>query len=383
MIPYGRQDVTEADIAAVCEVLRSDFLTQGPAVPRFERAVAEHVGAARGVAMNSATSALHVAYAALGMGPGDLLWTVPTTFVATANAALYCGAEVDFVDIDPDRFTMCPDRLAEKFAEAKRRGRLPKIVAPVHMCGLHADMEPIAALARAHGARVVEDASHAIGAYYRGAPVGSGGHADVTVFSFHPVKIVTTGEGGMAMTNDADLADRMERLRSHGITRDPARMSSRPEGPWVYEQIELGWNYRMTDIAAALGLSQFSRLDVYIERREAIVRVYDDALAGLPLRLPAQPEDARSAHHLYVVRLADASRRGEVFVALRDKGVGVNVHYIPVHLQPYYRRLGFAAGMFPASEDYYRAAISLPIYPALGPEAQAQVIAALREALAG
>lgn len=382
MIPYGRQDISDDDIARVVEVLRSDFLTQGPVVPRFEAAVAAKVGAAHGIAVNSATSALHVAVAALGLGPGDLVWTSPITFVASANCARFCGADVDFVDIDPETFNICPAALERKLAQAKSAGRLPKIIIPVHMCGQSPAMAEIAELARAHGVRIVEDASHAIGAACNGAPVGNCAHSDVTVFSFHPVKIITTGEGGLALTNDPDLAARMRRLSSHGVTRDADLMAHASEGPWYYQQLELGWNYRMTEMQAALGLSQLDRLDGFVARRAALADRYDAELAGLPILRPGRLPDAASAWHLYVIRLVDAARRRPVFEALRAAGIGVNVHYIPVHLQPYYRALGFGPGDFPASEDYYARAISIPLYPGLTEADQDRVIAALSDALA-
>lgn len=382
MIPYGRQDVDEADIAAVVAVLRSDFLTQGPAVPRFEAALAERVGAPHAVAVNSATSALHVACLALGLGPGDRLWTSPITFVATANCARLCGADVDFVDVDPTTALMCPDRLAEKLAHAERTDRLPKIVAPVHLGGQSCDMAAIGALAERYGFRVLEDASHAVGGTAAGAAVGSCPHSDVAVFSFHPVKIVTTGEGGVATTRDGELAARMARLRSHGITREPALMTHAPDGPWYYQQLELGLNYRMTDLQAALGASQLARLDAFVDRRNALAERYDARLAGLPLRPLARRANIRSAFHLYVVLLDDPSRHRAVFEGLRARGIGVNLHYIPVHLQPYYRRLGFEPGDFPAAEDYYARALTLPLWPGLTREAQDVVVDALAAELA-
>lgn len=378
MIPYGRQDVTQADVSAVTEVLRSDFLTQGPVVPRFEATLAGYTGAAHAVATNSATSALHIACVALGLGPGDLLWTVPNTFVASANCGRYCGADVDFVDIDPRTYNLSVERLAEKLAQVERP---PQVVVPVHLCGQSCDMAAIGDLARRYGFRVIEDASHAIGGHYRGEPVGNCAHSDITVFSFHPVKIVTTAEGGMALTNDTILARRMERLRSHGITRDPAEMTQAPDGPWYYQQIELGWNYRMTDMQAALGLSQMIRLGDYVARRHSIARRYDRELAGLPLTRPWQHPDTYSALHLYPIRLHDHARHRAVFEALRAAGIGVNLHYIPVHLQPYYRALGFAEGNFPEAEAHYRSAISLPIYPTLTEEQQSEVIETLRRIL--
>lgn len=382
MIPYGRQDISQADIDAVERVLRSDFLTQGPVVPQFEQAVAKRVGAAHGVAVNSATSALHIACAALDLGPGDLLWTAPNTFVASANCGRYCGADVDFVDIDADTFNICTDKLAEKLAQAAKSGRLPKVLVAVHMCGQSPDMARISTLARAHGVRVIEDASHSIGADYLGTPVGNCAHSDITVFSFHPVKIITSAEGGMALTNDAGLAARMERLRSHGITRDPGLMTHAADGPWYYQQLELGWNYRMTEMQAALGLSQLDRLDAFIARRRALADAYDVALADMPLDLPGRVAGAASSWHLYVIRLHDATRHRAVFEGLRADGIGVNLHYIPVHLQPYYRALGFGPGDCPVAEDYYARAISIPLYAGLRDADQAQVVAALGRHLA-
>ena len=381
MIPYGRQDITPEDIAAVEAVLRSDFLTQGPAVPGFEQALAAYCGAARGVAMNSATSALHVACLALGLGPGDRLWTSPNTFVASANCGLYCGAEVDFVDTDPATYNMSVAALEAKLAAAAAENRLPRVVIPVHFAGQSCEMRAIHALGQQYGFRIIEDASHAVGATYLGEPVGNCRYSDITIFSFHPVKIITTAEGGMAMTNDPALAERMERLRSHGITRDPAAMAWDSEGPWYYQQVELGYNYRITDLQAALGHSQLARLDDYVARRHAIAARYDAALAGLPLTTPWQHPDSRSALHLYPIRLHDASRRREVFEALRAAGIGVNVHYIPVHTQPHYHRLGFRPGDFPEAERYYAGAISLPMFPTLTPAQQDEVVAALAEVL--
>lgn len=384
MIPYGRQDIRPEDVEAVVEVLRSDFLTQGPAVPAFEAAVAAKVGARHAVAMNSATSALHAACLALGVGPGDLVWTSPITFVASANCARYCGADVDFVDIDPRSYNLSVAALADKLERAAAAGRLPKVVIPVHLCGQSCEMAAIHALGQRYGFRIVEDASHAIGGRYRGTWVGDGRHSDITVFSFHPVKIVTTAEGGMALTQDDDLARRLARLRSHGITREAAEMSHAPDGPWYYEQLELGWNYRLTDLQAALGTSQLARLDAYVARRAALARAYDAALAGLPLTTPWQHPDSASAWHLYVVRLHTAAlgrSHRAVFEALRAQGIGVNLHYIPVHLQPYYRALGFGPGQFPEAERYYAEAISLPLYPTLSDAQQAEVVAALRRAL--
>ena len=381
MIPYGRQDIRPEDVDAVVEVLGSDFLTQGPAVPRFEDAVARATGAAHAVAVNSATSALHIACLALDLGPSDRLWTSPITFVASANCARYCGAEVDFVDIDPATANMCPDRLAEKLAAAAAAGTLPKILVPVHLAGLSCDMASIGQLARRYGVRVIEDAAHAIGGSYDGVPVGACAHSDIAVFSFHPVKIVTSGEGGMAVTQDARLAARMERLRSHGMTRDPAQMTREPDGPWYYQQIELGWNYRMTDIQAALGAAQMNRLAAYVARRNELARRYDWLLSGLPLVRAGRAARSVSSFHLYVVRV-EAGRHRKVFEGLRRRGIGVNLHYIPVHLQPYYAALGFHGGDFPEAERYYSEAISLPIFPAMTEAMQDQVVAALTAELA-
>ncbi|MEX0307173.1 MAG: UDP-4-amino-4,6-dideoxy-N-acetyl-beta-L-altrosamine transaminase [Ruegeria sp.] len=384
MIPYGRQNIDKDDIDAVVEVLRSDFLTQGPAIPAFEAAVAERVSARYVSAVNSATSALHISVAALGLGPGDALWTSPITFVASANCARYCGADVDFVDIDPGTFNMCPQALEQKLKKAEKAGTLPKVIVPVHMCGQSPDMKRISKLARSYGIKIVEDASHAIGASYDAAPVGSSLYSDITVFSFHPVKIVTSGEGGVAVTNDPEIASRLELLRSHGITRNSDLMTGPSDGPWYYQQIELGWNYRITDIQAALGRSQLTRLEQFVERRNALATEYDQLLKNSEIVLPGRDPLARSSFHLYVVRLpkADPKRHRSVFESLRASGIGVNLHYIPVHLQPYYQRLGFASGDFPASEDYYHRAISIPLYPDLTEKQQEHVVKSLEVALA-
>lgn len=383
MIPYGRQSISHADIEAVVSVLRSDFLTQGPIVSQFETALAERVQAAHAVAVNSATSALHIACLALGLGTDDWLWTTPITFVASANCGRFCGAEVDFVDIEPDTFNMCPEALARKLEHAARNNVLPKVIVPVHMGGQSPDMERISALARTYGIKVIEDASHAIGAAYQGRPVGNSAHSDITVFSFHPVKIITTGEGGMATTNDPGLAACMQRLRSHGITRDVQLMTHAPDGPWYYQQLELGWNYRMTELQAALGLSQLSRLDNFIHRRNELADRYDMLLEGLPIDLPGRQVDARSAFHLYIVRLREYNpdRHREVFETLRAAGIGVNLHYIPVHLQPYYRALGFSGGDYPVAEDYYGRAISIPIFADLDYRDQDRIVAELSKAV--
>lgn len=379
MIPYGRQDISQDDIDRVVEVLRSDFLTQGPRVPDFEASLASYVGASHALAMNSATSALHVACAALGLGPGDWLWTSPVTFVASANCGLYCGAQVDFVDIDPKTYNMSTEALAAKLERAQAEGKLPKVVIPVALCGQSCDMEEIHRLSKIYGFSVIEDASHAIGGKYNGAPVGSGRYADITIFSFHPVKIITTAEGGMAVTNNPKLAERMALLRSHGITRDPNLMTHAPDGPWYYQQVDLGYNYRMTELQAALGLSQMERLDSYIAARVERAKRYDTALSDLPITLPEQLPGTNSAWHLYVIQLQDSApvAHRELFEKLRGDGIGVNLHYIPVHLQPYYKAMGFAEGDFPVAEAYYKRAISLPLFATLTHEQQDVVISTL------
>lgn len=382
-LPYGRQTITEADIAAVVEVLRSPFLTQGPMVPAFERAVAAKVAAAHGVAVNSATSALHIACLALGLGTGDRLWTSPITFVASANCGRYCGATVDFVDIDPDTGLMSVEALAAKLEQAQRQGTLPKVVVPVHLAGSSCDMAAIGALARGYGFSVLEDASHAIGGSYRGDPVGSCPHSAITVFSFHPVKIITTSEGGLATTNDPMLAQRMVELRSHGIVREAQRFERPPAGPWAYEQQQLGFNYRMTDIQAALGLSQLERLEEIVAGRNRQLQRYRELLAGLPVQLLKLPEDVLSSVHLAVIRLQQvtAERHRQVFTGLRAGGIGVQLHYSPVHLQPYYQNLGFCKGDFPKAEAYATNAITLPLYPGLQEGDQQRVADTLNDLL--
>ena len=383
-IPYGRQSISEDDIAAVEAVLRSDWLTQGPTIARFEKAVADYAGARFACAVNSATAALHLACRALGLGPGDTLWTVPNTFVASANAARYCGAAVDFVDIDPATYNLSVSALTEKLERAASEGRLPKAVMPVHFGGQSCDMREVAVLARRYGFRVVEDASHAIGGDYLGRKVGACDYSDIAVFSFHPVKVITTGEGGMLLCADAGLHRAADLLRSHGVTRDVAAMDQAPDGAWYYQQVDLGFNYRMTDMQAALGLSQMQRIDAFIKRRRAIARRYDEALAALPRGLPGRSALADSAWHLYVIQV-DAARCGKsrktVFDHLRSAGIQVNVHYIPVHLQPYYRRLGFRSGQFPVAEHYYSQAISLPLYAGLSEAQQTRVIDEVANAL--
>jgi UDP-4-amino-4,6-dideoxy-N-acetyl-beta-L-altrosamine transaminase len=393
MIPYGRQDVSAEDIDAVVKVLQSDWLTQGQAGPQFESALADYCRARSAVTLSNATAALHIACMALDLGPGDCLWTVPNTFVASANCALYCGATVDFVDIDPRTYNMSVAALAEKLEKAKSSGRLPKIVVPVHFAGQSCEMKEIKSVADRYGFRIIEDASHAVGGEYLGRKIGSCEYSDIAIFSFHPVKIITTGEGGMALTNDPKLAERLAYLRTHGIVRrtqwpsdsgDASQVNEERYGPWYYEQIELGLNYRMTDIQAALGRSQLTRLDPFVSRRRELAARYDKLLAGLPITLPWQHPDTNSSWHLYVIRLhrneIGLSRR-QVFDALRSAGIGVNVHYIPVHTQPYYRQLGFATGMFPEAESYYEDAITLPLFSRMTNDDQDTVVRALEKIL--
>ncbi len=385
MINYGRQDVRQDDIDAVVDVLRSDFLTGGSAVPRFEEQIAFRTGAARSVAVNSATSALHIACLALDLGPGDLLWTVPNTFVASANAARYCGADVDFVDIDADTWNMSTSQLEAKLVVAARKNRLPKIVLPVHFAGQPTDQEAIWDLAQQYGFRVLEDASHAVGASRHGEPAGSTRWSDIAIFSFHPVKIITTGEGGMALTDKAALADRMRALRNHGIVRNASDLENESPGPWYYEQQMLGFNYRITDIQAALGSSQLGRIDEYVARRNALADRYHEALSGLPLRLPFVRSENISAYHLYMIRLRldeMTKTHREVFEELRENGIGANLHYTPVHLQPYYRALGFGEGQFPEAEAYGNDAITIPLFPRLTDDQQDQVVGILEKILA-
>ncbi|MFC3944810.1 UDP-4-amino-4,6-dideoxy-N-acetyl-beta-L-altrosamine transaminase [Pseudomonas gingeri NCPPB 3146 = LMG 5327] len=381
-IPYGCQSIEQADIDAVVEVLKSPWLTQGPTIPRFEAALAEHCQADFAVAVCNATAALHIACLAAGLGPGDRLWTSPNTFVASANCGRYCGAEVDFVDIDPSTLNLDARLLAHKLEAAAVAGRLPKVVVAVAFAGQSCDMRAIAGLAEQYGFILIEDASHAVGASYLGRPVGCGAHAAMTIFSFHPVKIITSAEGGMVLTNSAELAERLRRLRSHGITGDPAQMKVPEHGLWYYQQLELGFNYRMTDLHAALGLSQTARLDSFVARRRELAARYNRLLADLPLTLPAAQAGAESAWHLYVVRLqldrVKVTQR-DVFETLRAAGIGVNLHYIPVHLQPYYREQGFKDGDFPEAERYFSEAISLPLFPLLTEEQQDYVVEQLRK----
>lgn len=384
MIPYGKQDISQADIDAVVEVLESDFLTQGPKAPLFENTVADKVGTKHALTVNSATSALHIACLALGLGEGDWLWTTPITFVASANCGLYCGAEVDFVDIDPKTYNLCPQALETKLIAAERDGKLPKVLVAVHLCGQPCDMQAIHALSQRFGFNVIEDASHAIGGKYKGEYIGNGRYSDITVFSFHPVKIITTAEGGMALTNDDLLAQRMNLYRSHGVTRNQQLMTHEPDGPWYYQQVELGFNYRMTELQAALGVSQLERLDEFVARRHQLADRYNELLQDLPLTLPWQHPDSYSGLHLYVIRLQldkiGKSHR-QVFEELREQGIGVNLHYIPVHTQPYYQQMGFKAGDYPQAEQYYREAISLPMFQGMTEAQQDEVVTCLKRAL--
>ena len=383
-IPYGRQEITDDDIEHVLQVLHSEWITQGPIVPQFEQQVAQYCQAQYGVAVNSATSALHIACLALGLGEGDWLWTSPITFVASANCGLYCGAKIDFVDIDPETYNLCPKALEQKLIAAEKSGRLPKVVIPVHMAGQSCDLKSIDALAKKYHFKIIEDASHAIGGQYLNQPIGQCRFSDITVFSFHPVKIITSGEGGMAVTNNKQYVDKMGQLRQHGITRDPNQMTKEPDGPWYYQQTDLGFNYRLSDIHAALGLSQLKRLDQYVTIRQALAARYTELLADLPISLPLQHADCYSAFHLYIIRVdlkKNTASHLEVFKLLTEKDIGVNLHYIPVHLQPFYQRMGFKLGDFPNAESYYQQAMTLPLYPTLTHQQQDQVIAALTEAL--
>ena len=385
MIPYSRQDLNQTDIDAVVEVLHSKFLTQGPVVPLFERTIASFCGAHHSVATSSATAALHIACLSLGLGPNDWLWTSPVTFVASANCALYCGAQVDFVDIDRSTYNMSPKCLADKLVQAEKEGKLPKIVMPVHMCGQSCDMAAIFALSQQYGFKVIEDASHAIGGKYKNETIGNCYYSDITVFSFHPVKIITTGEGGIALTNNSELADRMQLLRGHGITNKKSKMELRSEGEiWNYQQIILGFNYRMTDIQAALGVSQMARLDEFIIKRHQIAKRYDDELKGMALLTPWQHPDSFSSYHLYPIRINNKESKltqRQVYEALHLEDISVNLHYIPVYRQPYYEAMGFKEGYCPAAEQYFKEALSIPIYPAMSEEQQRQVIFELKRLL--
>ena len=382
-VPYARQSINEEDIAAVTNVLRSDFLTQGPAVPAFEHAIKTYCNAAYGVAMNSATSALHVACLALEVGPGDIVWTSPISFVASANCALYCGARVDFVDIDPETFNMSVAALTTKLDTAKLANALPKVVIPVHLAGQSCDMVSINALAKKYGFKIIEDASHAIGGTFQGTPVGSCQYSDITILSFHPVKIITSGEGGMALTNNAALADSMSRTRSHGITRDAQNFANLSEGPWYYEQQSLGFNYRLTDIAAALGLSQFKRIDSFIARRNEIAQTYDALFADSTIATPVISNEIVSAFHLYIIRLPFQNfQKQRFFEIAHQNNIGLNVHYIPIYRQPFFTKMGFSPNDFQSAEKYYSDAVSIPMYADLTYEQQQHVASVLISAAA-
>jgi UDP-4-amino-4,6-dideoxy-N-acetyl-beta-L-altrosamine transaminase len=377
MIPYGRQDISEQDIQAVVDVLRSEFLTQGPVVPAFEKAVSDYCSVNYAIAVNSATSALHIACLALGVGKGDIVWTSPITFVASSNCALYCGANVDFVDTDPKTYNMSVDVLKNKLEDAEINGKLPKVVIPVHLSGQPCEMEKIKALSIKYGFRIIEDASHAIGGKYKGKPIGNCKYSDITVFSFHPVKIITTGEGGMCVTNDQELANSLSRLRSHGIVRHPAEMTHAPDGPWYYQQTGLGYNYRMTDIQAALGLSQMKRLDEFVSTRHKIAQRYNDTLKEDWIQLPWQHPDSYSGLHLYIIRIKRKDKEVshlQLFERLRNAGILVNLHYIPVYRQPYYQNMGYQKQDFPEAESYYAEAISIPMYVTLTEDQQSEVV---------
>ncbi|MBE8232481.1 MAG: UDP-4-amino-4,6-dideoxy-N-acetyl-beta-L-altrosamine transaminase [Endozoicomonadaceae bacterium] len=385
MIPYGRQEITQQDIDVVVNVLKSDFLTQGPQVPLFEKAIRDAVNAEYALAVNSATSALHIACLALGVGKGDVVWTTPITFVASSNCALYCGADIDFVDIDPKTYNLSPKLLKQKLLHAKQNGLpLPKVVIPVHLCGQPCEMDKIHALSIEYGFAIIEDASHAIGGRYKNNPIGNCEYSDITVFSFHPVKIVTTAEGGVATTNSKKIATKLELLRSHGVTRDSSLMRNESHGGWYYEQVDLGFNYRMTEMQAALGVSQMSRLHDFVAKRNELAANYDHLLSNLPLIIPKQINDSYSGRHLYVIRLnldEISLSQKEVFEQLRKNDIGVNLHYIPVHTQPYYKDLGFTQGQFPIAENYYRDAISIPLFHTMTSEQQIQVVNTIKKYL--
>jgi UDP-4-amino-4,6-dideoxy-N-acetyl-beta-L-altrosamine transaminase len=385
VIPYGKQDISQADIDSVVNVLQSDFLTQGPQVPLFEKTVSNYCGAEYGVSVNSATSALHIACLALDLGKNDWLWTSPNSFVASANCGLYCGAKVDFVDIDLQTYNLSIEELEKKLIKAKQENRLPKILIPVHFAGQSCDMKRIHSLSKEYGFSVIEDASHAIGGKYLDNPIGGCQYSDITVFSFHPVKIITTAEGGLATTNSKELAEKMQIFRSHGIIRDENLMTTKSHGGWYYEQIDLGYNYRMTELQAALGISQMKRLDEFINKRHILQKRYDDFLQYTPVIRPFQLPECHSALHLYPI-LIDIEKinksRKQVFNKLRKNGIGVNVHYIPIHTQPYYKKFGFKGGDFPISEAYYNRTISLPLYPGLDFKVQDQIISTINEIMA-
>ena len=384
MLPYGRQDINQADINSVISALQSDFLTQGPQVPLFEETVAKYCGSEYGVAVNSATSALHIACLSLDLGEGDWLWTSPNSFVASANCGLYCDAKIDFVDIDPKTYNLSAKELERKLILAKQENKLPKVVMPVHFAGQSCNMKKIHSLGQEYGFKIIEDASHAIGGKYLEKPIGGCQYSDITVFSFHPVKIITTAEGGLATTNSKELAEKMRLFRSHGITRDKSLMTRDPDGAWYYQQVGLGFNYRMTELQAALGISQMQRLDEFVAKRHILQERYDLLLSGLPIIGPYQDKDSYSALHLYPIQI-DLNKvrknREQIFNVLRENGIGVNVHYTPIHTQPYYLQFGFSEGDFPNSESYYSRAISIPLFHAMSIEQQDKIVAMLRKVL--
>lgn len=384
MIPYGRQTISDEDIKAVVDVLKSDYLTQGPVVPEFEQSVCEYTNSKYAVAVNSGTSALHIACLALGLGKGDWLWTSPNTFVASANCGLYCNARVDFVDIDSQTYNICTNKLESKLIQAKAENKLPKIVVPVHFAGQSCDMERIHKLSLKYGFKIIEDASHAIGGEYKGKPIGSCQYSDITVFSFHPVKIITSGEGGMATTNSKDLLKQMELLRSHGITRDAESMNRKPDGDWYYEQLTLGFNYRMTDMQAALGVSQMRRLNTFIASRHKLAQRYNKQLENFPVITPFQHSDSFSSYHLYPILIKKdqvKKTKKQIFSELREGGVGVNIHYIPVHTQPYFESMGFKEGDFPEAENYYSKALTIPLFHGMTHQEQDYVIEQIKQVL--
>lgn len=384
MIPYGHQQISEDDISEVVKALRSDFLTQGPNIPIFEKTVADYCSAKYGIALNSATSALHAACFALELGQNDWLWTSPNSFVASANCGLYCGAKVDFVDIDPETYNLSAKELEKKLEIAKKKNKLPKVLVAVHFAGQSCEMDKIYKLSNEYGFSIIEDASHCIGGKYLSKPIGSCQFSSITIFSFHPVKIITTAEGGLATTNSKKLAKRMELFRSHGVTRDQSLMTKESDGPWYYQQINLGYNYRMTELQAALGISQMKRVDEFVSKRHLLSKEYDLLLAKLPLKRPYQHQDSYSALHLYPIqiKLKEVSKkRKQIFNEMRSNGIGVNVHYIPIHTQPYYKQLGFKEGDFPNSEYYYNRTLSLPLFQGLTSDQQKQVCDTLRRVM--
>ena len=384
MIPYAKQDISDEDIDSVIEVLKSDFLTQGNKVPLFEDIISERVGAKYALAANSATSCLYLSCLSLGLSKEDILWTSPITYVASANCALYCGAEVDFVDIDPLTWNISVEILEEKLKTARKIKKVPKILVLVHLAGNPCDLQKVFDLSKEYGFSIIEDASHALGSKYSGEHIGSSVYSDISVFSFHPVKNITTGEGGMILTNNQKLSEKIHLYRSHGITRDTKKMINKEEGLWYYEQLLLGFNFRMSDIHAALGISQMNSLDKFISIRNELSQIYTEELKGLPLTIQRVRKEDLSAWHIFVIRLKLSElklSRLEIYNSLRNKGIGVNVHYIPVHLHPFYKNLGFNKGDFPNSENYYDGAITIPMFTKLKKKEIKYVIQALKESI--